>query len=321
MTASRSRASDLMRATMSSLRPVLYIGSVIDIGSEMRCRGRNSGCSPLYVAIAPLSLGTRKVAPEVTAARFLAEQRGLRDEARRLDHVSFFGRSHRQARFNPVEDGKTIAQRVRRSVDAGVVPHDAPNVVGRDLGRATVQQRWRAPHGSRRLGGQRDTGYHVARHALGENQSFEQRVGCQPVGAVYPRASNLATGVQPGNARPPREVCDDSAHHVMRRRRHRNQIRVWIDPTRNAERENTWEMLLERSFEPRCIEKYLTAGALLPEDRSSHDVPGRELGELVLPEHETVAAIVDQNGSFSTHGLRNERQRCLSGVECRWMEL
>src|SRR6185312_3202722 len=117
-------------------------------------------------------------------------------------------------------------------------------------------------------------------------------------------------GVQPGNARPPREVCDDSAHHVMRRRRHRNQIRVWIDPTRNAERENTWEMLLERSFEPRCIEKYLTAGALLPEDRSSHDVPGRELGELVLPEHETVAAIVDQNGSFSTHGLRNERQRC-----------
>ena len=62
------------------------------------------------------------------AAGFFAQERGLGDEAGRVDHVALFGRTRREAvgDLGETGDGGAEAEAMRRSMDAACSPRAWP---------------------------------------------------------------------------------------------------------------------------------------------------------------------------------------------------
>ena len=60
--------------------------------------------------------------------------------------------------------------------------------------------------------------------APGEHEALAQRVGGQPVGAVQPRAGGLAHRIKSRQRRAGVEVGENPSHHVVGRRRDRDQL-------------------------------------------------------------------------------------------------
>ena len=62
---------------------------------------------------------------------------------------------------------------------------------------------------------------------------------------MHAGSSNFPDGEQPRRARLTSQIRRDAAHHVMRSRRHRDQVSPGIDATRLTEREDTGKPLDE----------------------------------------------------------------------------
>ena len=124
-----------------------------------------------------------------------------------------------------------VRRPARVAVDAGVLPHHvadarrpppAPRRGRRSGGTSHVAAPAAGRRAARRV-------RHVARHAFGEDEPLQQRVGRETVRPVHAGARHLAAGVQARQRRAPGEVGDDPAHHVVRRRRHRDEVAPRID--------------------------------------------------------------------------------------------
>src|SRR6266550_7120725 len=112
----------------------------------------------------------------MASARLLSQQRRVRDEERRLYHVLLLGRSVRESRRDLGKLGVAKPQPLSAPIDSAVVPHHLSDGVSGYQCRASVAQRWNVPVFLARKGRQLLRVDHVARNALGKDQSFQQRV-------------------------------------------------------------------------------------------------------------------------------------------------
>ena len=117
----------------------------------------------------------------------------------------------------------SAAQPVGVALEAGVAPQRRAEAA-RGGSTAAVARRARLaaarplPDAAAALGG-----------AGAEHEAFAERVRGQPVGAVQARAGALADREQARQRRAPVEVGRDPAHHVVRRRRDRDQLALGVD--------------------------------------------------------------------------------------------
>src|SRR4051812_45304760 len=268
----------------------------------------------------PGALRLGEVRAVVSAARLLALHRGLDDQTRRLDEVLLLGRARREPLLNLGQHGAGSAKPLRRAGDASILPHQCANRVGAHLRGAAVGEHWHLPAPDRRLGTKRLDRRYIARDSLGENEALQQRVRREPVRTVHAGARDFANSVETFQRRPAAEIGDDAAHHVMRGGRDRYEIPSWIDSSRLADREDAGKSFGESAAELARVEVN-PAVSLLAEDRARDDVARRQLREAVALDHEALAGGVEQNRAFAAHGLRDQLQRILGGVEGRRMKL
>ena len=112
--------------------------------------------------------------------------------------VLLLGGADGQALLDLGERCERGAQSLRRARDAGVLPHHVRAWRRRHLRRAAIGERRNLP--SRLRPARVFSARHVrqiARDALGEHESLEQRVRRQPIRAVHAGARHLAHRVQP----------------------------------------------------------------------------------------------------------------------------
>ena len=130
-----------------------------------------------------------------------------------------------------------------------------------------------------------------------EHETFEQRVGGQAVGTVHAAARHLARGEETGYVAAAIEVRDHTAGGVVLGRRDGDQVGRGVDAVLAADCEDRRESLLpELRTEVAGVEPHVRpAGLEHPAgDRLGHHVAGREIGELVLAQHEAGAALLGQ---------------------------
>src|SRR5687768_3085871 len=190
----------------------------------------------------------------MAAARLFSKKRRVCDQSRGLHHVGLFRGAYRKPLLYGIQQGQALAQSDSRTGDARVVPHDAPDVISGDLGGSAIDERRSVPFPCPGSTLERGPGDHVACDTLREHQALEQRVRCQPVGAVYPGTRDLAAGVESLEARAATQVGDNTSHHVVSRRNDGNQVFCWIDSTRATQCKNSGEPPSERRAELPCIE-------------------------------------------------------------------
>src|SRR5688572_20754810 len=109
----------------------------------------------------------------MAATRFLAHERRFDDQTSRIDHIGLLGGAFGKSRRDFVDPADALSEPLRRSCDAGILPHHEANLVRDDLRRATVRQRRLSPallseHSRelRRL-------YEIERDALGGDEPLE----------------------------------------------------------------------------------------------------------------------------------------------------
>src|SRR2546423_5678520 len=179
----------------------------------------------------------------MSAARFSSQQRRVGNEKRSLYHVGFFGCALGQSRIDLLQFSESKSQSFGAAVDAAVIPHHLPDRIGGDLCRAAIAQNGYFPGLLTRYRGKFFRVDHVARDALREHQSLEQRVRRETIGAMDARPGNLSARVKPVQARSSPQIGDDAPHHVMRSWSHRYQIFRWIDSAGAADGEDSGESL------------------------------------------------------------------------------
>src|SRR5205814_7787571 len=74
-----------------------------------------------------------------------------------------------------------------------------------------------------------------------EDQSLQKRVACQAIGAMNPSAGSLASGIKTWHIAAPVKVCLYSAHQVMCRWPHWNEIFGDIEFVLCARLVNAWK--------------------------------------------------------------------------------
>src|SRR5688572_30283505 len=255
--------------------------------------------SELDMLAPPRSDGARIIAAVMSTPRFPPAQRSFDYESSRLDEIQLFRGADRQA---PLDVGQARARRPeprRRANDARVPPHDLAHEIRGDLSRAAIQKRRDLPGFRTRHRPERVDLDDVARDALGEHQTFEQRIRRESVRAVHSGAGNLPDRVETLEAGASTEIRGDPAHHIVRGGRYRNEILARIDAARLAQRQDTGKAARECGSELARVEKDAGAGALLPYDRARHDVPGRELGLAMNLLHEADTLAVHERCPLS----------------------
>ena len=144
-----------------------------------------------------------------------------------------------------------------------------------------------------------------------EDQSLEQRVGGEPVGAVHAGAGDLAGGEQAGHDGLAVEVGGDAARRVVAGRGDRDQLGHRVDAVRSGRWRGSSGTASPRivGAEVPGVEPHVRAALLVhpPRDRLGDHVARREVGELVLALHEAVALAVDQEGALAAHRLGDQR--------------
>src|SRR5262249_32667263 len=108
----------------------------------------------------------------------------------------------------------------------------------------------------------------------------------------------------------------------MRGGSHWNEIAAWIDAARAADGKDAGESFGEArtAAEFSRVEIDLSL-FLLAEDRAGHHIARRQLGEGMTADHESLAALVDQDRPFAAAGFGDELQRILRRVERSGVEL
>ena len=110
---------------------------------------------------------------------------------------------------------------------------------------------------------------------------------------MHTGARDLAAGIEPIETRPPAQIGNDSSHHVVRRRRHRDQIDRRIDAARATNCEDPRKALLESFAEHPRVEPDALAAHSFSEDFTRNDVAWRQLGEAMPLQHEAFAVFVE----------------------------
>ena len=115
---------------------------------------------------------------------------------RRLDEILLFGGADRQ----PVLDlGKPRSRGVESlggARDASILPHHLSYGVRADLRRSAVDEHRHLPGASCRLRPERLDRCQISRNPLGKDESLEQGIRREPVGAVHTGSCHLADTVQ-----------------------------------------------------------------------------------------------------------------------------
>ncbi|PKV87071.1 hypothetical protein BX283_4662 [Streptomyces sp. TLI_146] len=150
----------------------------------------------------------------------------------------------------------------------------------------------------------------VRRDALGEDQALQEGVGGEPVGAVDAGAGDLAARVQPRDRGAAVQVGAHAAGGVVGGRGDRDRLGDRVDAVGAAGGQDGGEALFPHlgAEVPRVQVHVLGAPQLhLAGDRLGDDVARRQLGKLVLPEHEARPGGVDEMGALSPYRLGDQR--------------
>ena len=123
-------------------------------------------------------------------------------------------------------------------------------------------------------------------------------------------ASDLADGEEPGQAGAGPGVRCDTAHPVVRGRRHRDGLDRPVETCRPAGCRDGGEPGFEQLASERGrVEQYRGAALSfhLAGDGTGDDIAWREFGVGVFGEHEAIGEETAQNGAFTPHRLGHER--------------
>ena len=86
---------------------------------------------------------------------------------------------------------------------------------------------------------------HVAGGARAVDETFEQGIAGQAIGAVDPGTGSFAGGIKSGKRGVAAEIGANAAHRIMRRGTNRHQVRGKIDVVLQAGAVNAREALLQ----------------------------------------------------------------------------
>lgn len=144
---------------------------------------------------------------------------------------------------------------------------------------------------------------------LGVDEAFEKGVGGEPVRAVHAGAGDLSARVQAGDGRTAPGVGADAAGGVVGGRGDRHGLGDRVDAVAAAGGEDRREAVLPHvGAEVPGVQEHVLGVLLLhaPHDALGDDVPGRQLGQFVLAQHEAHAVGVDQVGTLAAHRLGDQ---------------
>lgn len=150
----------------------------------------------------------------------------------------------------------------------------------------------------------------VVRDALGVDQALQEGVGGEAVRAVDAGAGDLSARVQAGNRRAAPEVRADASGGVVRGGRHGDGLGDRVDAVGAAGGEDRGEPGLPHlGAEVPGVQIHVLGAQLLhaARDALGDDVARRELGQLVLADHEADPVGVDEVGTLTAYGLGDQR--------------
>src|SRR5471032_1974723 len=246
----------------------------------------------------------RIIAAEVQAAAFAPLQGAVDDQRGHVDQVAQFQQVVGDAEVLVILVDFFLQQRdavlrafqpFRRAHDADVVPHEAAQLVPvvRDddflvgVGDAAFVPVRQIGDFILLLRGD------VLRAGAADHQAFKQRVAGQAVGAVQAGAGGFADGVQARDVGASGQVGDHAAAGVVRGRHDRNRLLGDVDAQFQAARVDGGEVLdqecgrLVADVEVDVVEAALLD---LEVDGAGHHVARRQLGALVVFQHEAAAS-------------------------------
>ena len=136
------------------------------------------------------------------------------------------------------------------------------------------------------------------------------------------RRRHLAGRPQAFHARAPVHVGCDAAHVIMRRRRDRDQLRHRVDPGRLAVGEHG-RIRRRKAITDRlaAIEERAASGDDFFKHPARHDIARRQFRIGMMPQHEPLAGLVDEQRTFATQGLGRKRSGIGTDIDRRRMEL
>jgi hypothetical protein len=141
-----------------------------------------------------------------------------------------------------------------------------------------------------------------------DDQSFQQAVGGQPVGAVHSGAGHLASGEQPRQLGAPVDVGDHAAAAVVRTGSHRDRLANGIDAgclTRSGDgRESAREVVDAAGVEEDAfVAEHPQPGV----DGAGHHVAGRQVAHRVHACGHRIALTVNQSRALAANRLGDQR--------------
>lgn len=150
----------------------------------------------------------------------------------------------------------------------------------------------------------------VRRDALGVDEALQEGVGGEPVGSVDTRAGDLAARVQARHGRTAPGVGAYAAGGVVGGRGDRDRLGDRVDAVGAAGGQDRREAVLPHVRPEVPGVQVHVLGALFlhaPRDALGDDVPGRQFGQFVLPQHEALTVRVDEVGALASDRLGDER--------------
>ncbi len=170
-------------------------------------------------------------------------------------------------------------------------------------GRAASHHRVRGPCGGRQPAGE------VGGDPGGEDQSFQQTVGRQPVRAVHACARDLTAGVETGDAGAAPAVRPDTTAGVVRRRGDRDRHTDRVHPGGTTACGDRREPPQQRgSAQPTGIQVQVVDALSDHHTRHllRHDIARGEICQRVDARHDSAAGGVHQPGALAAHGLTDQ---------------
>ena len=224
-----------------------------------------------------------------------------------------------------LEHPQDVRQVRAAALDADVAPHRAAQA-GADVRQVelTVRGGLHLAHELAREHFRERIAHDRLRHAAAEDESLEQAVRRQAVGAMHAVGGHLAAGVQAGHAGAPVDIRVHAADHVVRRGRHGDAVARGVDVEARQHARQAREALHEapRREVPAIEEDVAAAGAgQVPDDGLAHDVARRQLCHRMQALHEALAALVDEVRALAADGLADEHAAGAGHVERGGVEL
>jgi hypothetical protein len=211
--------------------------------------------------------------------------------------------------------------------DADVVPHEAAQfvpVVGDDdllVGVAT----WLSSQAAARAGTAVAPPGCPRRSRRAQHHAFQQRVAGQAVGAVQAGVGGFAHRVEARQVGAAVQVGDHAAAGVVRRRHHRNRLRVMSMPScrQRAWMVGKWSFRRNSAELVRHVQEHAVEAVLLhlEVDGAGHDVARRQFGARVVGRHEARAVGQAQVPALAAQRLGDQEGLGVRVVEAGRVEL